>query len=209
MSKILPGDVRVETREISDADSPPAGCPHCGSTDYVRESYHYRDLQELGEPDVVRRVRYEEVYYTCNACGATFRVPLPHLLARVPYMPGVVAYATARVLNKGDSARRVADDLQQLHHVDVTAPTVQGWVDAAGGKGKGPEHLADAGVVEDFSGVLGVDGTFRSVRQKKSVPPAGGSGPLLLSVTHLADGRLAVYWLEVKPRKKSRSPSGK
>jgi len=207
MAKKNTQDVRVETREISDADDPPAGCPRCGCPDYKRETYYFRDLQELGEPGLARRVRYEVIYWKCKDCKAVFAVKYPGIPSRSPYMPGVVQYAVSRVLDRGDSTRRVVDDLNTLHHVEVTVPTVQAWVNKTGGREALPTDFDDSPPVEDFSGVLGVDGTFRGVKAKKNDPGGAGSVPLLLRVTHLPDGRLVAYWHEVSPRKKPRFSS--
>ncbi len=200
---------RVETREISDADDPPAGCPNCQDPEYTRKTYYIRELQEMGEPGVTRRVRYEAVTWECKACGATFRVPLPGIPPRTPFMPGVLEYARRRVLEKGDSARRVAADLNELHHVEVSDRTVNAWINA--------ESVTEAGLLEtsfdgepavqDFSGALSVDGTFKAVNVKKKRPPAGESGEYCLFVTQLPGGRLAAYWFEGKPRARPSGPS--
>lgn len=193
---------RVEAREVSDADLPPGECPHCGSPNYTRDSYYFRDLQDLGAPGVARRVRHESVTWVCKDCGATFCVKHPDIPERTPYMPPVIEYAARRVLDRGDSVRRVARDLNELHNVKVSPATVLSWVNAGGEQGGLPTDFEGAGVVEDFSGVLGVDATFKAVGSKKKLPAGEGGGPLLLRLTRLRDGRLAVYWLEGKPRKR-------
>ncbi len=116
--------VRVDIREISDADDPPKTCPHCKTPKYSRASYKYRDIQDLGEPGVRRIVRYEKVVWICKKCKTSFTLKNSEIFERHPYMPGVIKYVTHRVLNKGDSARRVLSDLRELHNVDVTISTL-------------------------------------------------------------------------------------
>ena len=122
------GDVRVELREISDADNPPKNCPHCSSPNFTRFSYYFRDIQDLGTPDVKKMVRYETITWKCQECDGSFIVKHPEVLDRKNYMPGVVKYVRQRVLKKGDSARRVLADLNELHNVDVTITTINNWV---------------------------------------------------------------------------------
>jgi hypothetical protein len=118
-------------------------------------------------------------------------------------MPGVVTYATTRVLREGDSTRRVVRDLNALHHVTVSVPTVLEWVAEAGGKADVATDFDATPPVEDFSGVLSVDGTFRGVKAKKNARARGAVAPRSLRVTRSWDGRLAAYWREGRPRRKS------
>lgn len=49
-------------------------------------------------------------------------------------MRGVIEYAVSRVLERGDSIRRVHQDLNELHHVEVSIGTVENWVNKYGKK---------------------------------------------------------------------------
>ena len=128
-------------------------------------------------------------------------------------MPEIVEYAKHRVLNKGDSARRVAEDLKLLHNVTISDDVILTWVNP------NPKNLEStpnamhsfklitdftkSPLIDDFSGVLGIDGTFKAVKAKKNEQPGDVSEPLLLHLTHLPDGRLVAYWQPAKPKKKS------
>jgi hypothetical protein len=161
---------RIETRTISDADVPPTSCPKCQSKELTRYSYYFRDLQELGSPTVDRRVRYEAVTWLCKVCQTTFLLHNPIIPPRSPFMPEIVEYVRHRILTKGDSAGRVVEDLKTLHQVDVAADTILSWINPT-------KETLDAGdiVIEplgplpstEFSGVLGLDGTFKAVKEKK------------------------------------------
>ena len=71
-------------------------------------------------------------------------------------------------LKKGDSIRRVTQDLNELHLVKVSQNTVQRWVNGHGEKDKMPTDLSKEAPPKDFSGFLSLDGTFKSVKVKKN-----------------------------------------
>lgn len=204
-------------REISDADDPPLSCPKCGSRKYIRESYFFRDLQELGSPSIARRVRYESIIWKCKECQSTFVIHNPAIPPRSPFMSDVVEYTTYRVLKKGDSARRVAADLNELHQVEISADTISAWIrneykisapSLKSDKKSGIQtKFSEKNKIQDFSGVLGIDGTFKGVKQKKNEPREDGNELQSLHLTHLQDGRLVAYWHAEKPKKKSQNSS--
>jgi len=209
--------VREEWRDISDADTPPTCCPSCGAQEYTRSTYYFRDLQELGSLALARKVRYEAVTWKCKHCQILFAFHNPMIPLRTPYMPEIVEYAKHRVIKKGDSARRVAEDLKLLHNVTISEDTILTWVNP---KPKSPESKTKASLppkpitdftksllIEDFSGVLAIDGTFKAVKAKKNEHLGDASEPLLLHLTHLPDGRLVAYWQQAKTKKKSHNSS--
>jgi hypothetical protein len=206
VKKPLQSPKRVETRTISDAESPPSCCPNCQSNMITRYSYYYRDLQELGSPIVARRVRYEAIAWYCKACQTTFALHNPLIPSRSPFMPEIMEYARYRILTKGDSAGRVVEDLHNLHQVEISDDTLLSWINPK----QDPTKDALNATIEpedfptpEFSGVLGVDGTFKSVKAKKNEPLVDETGPHLLHLTHLPDGRLVAYWPAEKPKSKS------
>jgi hypothetical protein len=113
------------------------------------------------------------------------------------------------VLGKGDSARRVTADLNELHHVDVSPTTVLGWIKAEEGSTGPATEFDPSDPAEDFSGVLSVDATFRAVKAKKNAARAAGNVAPILYLTRLADGRLAAYWHEGSPKRRRPRPSRK
>ena len=204
--------VREEWREVSDADTHPPCCPSCETQEFTRSTYYFRDLQELGSPTVARRVRYEAVTWKCKHCHTLFAVHNPIIPLRTTYMPEIVEYAKHRVIKKGDSARRVAEDLKQLHNVTISEDTILTWVNS---KSNGSKSSPDASLpsqlitdftksplIKDFSGVLGIDGTFKAVKAKKNELRGDANVPPLLHLTHLPDGRLVAFWQPVKKKKK-------
>ena len=207
MGKPLKSKIRIETREISDADYPPNQCPKCNSQEFTRGSYYFRDLQELGEPGVARRIRYESVIWICKNCKTSFSIKHPDIPYRSSYMPSVITYTTTRILQKGDPARRVTNDLKELHNVDISLGTVLSWVNKDGNRKEIPVEFTEESPLSDFSGVLGVDGTFKSVKAKKNEQRGEGNVPPFLHLTHLQDGRLVAYWQEEKMKKKSQHSS--
>lgn len=83
-------------------------------------------------------------------------------------MPGVIEYAISRVLERGDSIRRVVRDLNELHHVEVSVVSVERWVNKFGRKKEIMSDLSGEDPPDQFSGFISVDGTFKSVRTKKN-----------------------------------------
>jgi len=211
MDPSKPSPVHTEITEISDADRPPKSCPSCGSSQYRRKTYYFRDLYALGDIRTKRIVRYEAVTWECKDCNATFHVDYPEIPGNSPYLPSVVEYALYRIKKKGDSGRRVAEDLNVLHHVEVTAATVNSWVHPKKGKEKSnvPTEFDADDTVEDFSKVMAIDGTFKAVKQKKNDRPKDPKAPSCLYLTRLEDGRLAAYWHGEKRKKKSKDFSKK
>ena len=203
MDKPLKSNIRTEIREISDADCPPKHCPKCSGSNFIRKSYYIRELQDLGDPSVIRRVRYESVIWLCKDCGTTFTIKDDTIPYRSTYMPSVINYTTTRILKKGDSARRVTNDLHELHHVDVSLANVLSWVNDAGHRENIPLEFENKIDPSKFSGVLGVDGTFKAVKAKKNDLRGDENKQLLLHLTHLQDGRLVAYWQMEKMKKKS------
>jgi transposase-like protein len=197
-------NVRVELREISDADNPPENCPQCLSHKFTRFSYYFRDIQDLGTPDVKKMVRYETVTWKCPDCDGSFIVKHPEVLDRKNYMPGVVKYVRQRVLKKGDSARRVLADLNELHNVDVTITTINNWINL-NKKKEVPTDFKDYHPISSYSGAVSYDGTFRAVKSKKNEIQDQGNERLWLQLTHLQDGRLVAYWRMVKVKKNAKN----
>jgi hypothetical protein len=193
---------KMEIKELSDANNPPEGCPHCGSPNYSRLTYHYRELFELGDLETIRKVRYETITWKCTECDASFITDNRSVPNNTQYMPSVVEYAKYRVLKKGDSARRVAEDLNTLHNVRVSATTVNSWITGGDIDEELPTEFESSLKKEEFSGIMSVDGTFKSVQQKKNDPKKEEGELSLLHVTRLEDGRLVVYWHPENVKKK-------
>ena len=161
-------EIEVEIREHSDADFFPERCPSCKLGNIKRFTYHLREIQDLGTPCICRRIHYERVYYKCNECGEVFTIEHPLIPINARYMPGVIKYAVVRILEKGDSIRRVTQDLNELHRVKISETTVQRWINEHGKKEFLPTDLSYEKPPENFSGFLSLDGTFKSVKLKKN-----------------------------------------
>ncbi|MHA1328945.1 MAG: hypothetical protein ACTSRH_16750 [Promethearchaeota archaeon] len=100
-------------------------------------------------------------------------------------MPSVVKYAVSRVLDKRDSVRRVAQDLNELHLVKVSVSTVQRWVNEEGRRDELPVDFSDEKPPENFSGFLSLDGTFKPVSLKKLSEIGEPKGGLLIATDSL------------------------
>ena len=183
-----------EIQEISDADHPPDNCPYCNNPNFTRYSYNIREIQDLGDPRKKRIVRYESVVWICKKCETLFAIKNPEILERYRYMPSVIEYALHRILDKGDSNRRVCKDLVELHNVDISISTVNRWINEAKGKDVLPTEFTEDDQLREFSGAFSIDGTFRTVKPKKNEMLEGDREQPLLRLTHLPDGRLLVYW---------------
>jgi len=159
--------IEVEIREHSDADFFPEKCPNCKLGKIKRLTYNFREIQDLGTPLICRRTHYERVYFQCKECGEIFTIEHPLVPINSRYMPGVIKYAVARVLKKGDSIRRVTQDLNELHLVKISETTVQRWINEHGEKDTISTDLSEETPPDNFSGFLSLDGTFKSVKVKK------------------------------------------
>jgi transposase-like protein len=133
--------VELEIREHSDADFFPERCPICQNRDIFRHTYRFREIQDLGAPHLCRRIRYERVFFKCKKCEKTFTIEHPLVGKNSQYMPDVIEYAASRILDRGDSIRRVTRDLNELHHVEVSVGTVEKWINRRGEKGKLSEEF--------------------------------------------------------------------
>ena len=127
-------EIEVEIREHSDADFFPGKCPKCKLSKLKRLTYKFREIQDLGTPLICRRTHYERVYFQCKECEEIFTIEHPLIPIGARYMSGVIKYAVVRVLKKGDSIRRVTQDLNELHMVKVSETTVQRWINDHGKK---------------------------------------------------------------------------
>ena len=126
--------MEIEIREHSDADFYPTTCPSCLTSDIRRHTYKMRFIQDLGTPRICRRIRYERVYFKCKNCKKIFGIEHPLIPIGSNYMPGVIEYAVSRILERGDSIRRVVRDLNELHHVEVSLTSVERWINKRGNK---------------------------------------------------------------------------
>jgi len=173
MEKNLEDKVEVEIREHSDADFFPETCPSCDSEEITRKTYKMRTIQDLGTPKICRRIRYEKVTFVCKKCNKTFTIKHPLIPPRTSFMPGVIKYATARILEEGDSIRRVTKDLNLLHNVEVSVSEVKQWVDKVGKRGELNTDFSNEEPPKDFSGFISVDGTFKAATTKKNTLKMG------------------------------------
>ena len=160
--------IEVEIREHSDADFHPTACPSCYTSDIRRHTYKVRFVQDLGTPRMCRRIRYERIFFKCKNCGQVLTIEHPLIPIGSKYMPGVIEYAIARVLERGDSIRRVVKDLNELHHVEVSVVSVERWINKSGRKKRISDDLSEEDPPDQFSGFISVDGTFKSVKTKKN-----------------------------------------
>ena len=161
-------EIEVEIREHSDADFFPEKCSKCKLSKLKRLTYKFREIQDLGTPLICRRTHYERVYSQCKECEEIFTIEHPLIPIGARYMPSVIKYAVVRVLKKGDSIRRVTQDLNELHLVKVSETTVQRWINEHGEKDKVFTDLSEEDPPDNFSGFLSLDGTFKSVKVKKN-----------------------------------------
>ena len=170
MEKKYEAELEVEIREHSDADFFPEICPFCGGKEIIRKTYKMRTIQDLGTPTICRRIRYEKITFKCKDCNKTFTIKHPLIPPRTSFMPGVIKYATLRILKEGDSIRRVTKDLNNLHNVEVSVSEVKLWVDKEGKRGELNIDFSDEEPPEDFSGFISIDGTFKAATTKKNDP---------------------------------------
>lgn len=66
-------DVQVEIREHSDEYFYPEKCPSCGGQEINRHTYKIRTIQDLGAPNICRRIRYEKITFKSKKCKKNIR----------------------------------------------------------------------------------------------------------------------------------------
>lgn len=180
----------AEYNLISERELKPDACISCGSEKITIATHVLHDIQDMGSPSVKRVKRHEQVRWRCGKCGKEFRVFEPTIPRRATYTDDVILYATSRVLDKGDSARRVASDLKEFHNVDVDHSTISKWVKdmEKSGVKKGMVVLdSDEKFEVDH---ISCDGTFKAVSSKKNDPAWFKKGLSSLHVIRLKNGKL-------------------
>ena len=119
---------------------------------------------------------YEKIRFICKTCNRTFTIKQPLILPRSSYMSGVIKYATHRILKKGDSIRRVTEELNELHKIKVSVSEVKQWVDKIGKRDELNSDFSNEKPPEDFSGFISIDGTFKAATAKKTLSKRGKKG---------------------------------
>ncbi|KKL77447.1 hypothetical protein LCGC14_2034820 [marine sediment metagenome] len=168
MKEQIDDGIELEVREHSDAFFYPEKCPFCYTNDLRRHTSKVRTIQDLGSPRICRRIRYERVYFKCKNCKKVFGIEHPLIPVGSNYMSGVIEYTVSRILERGDSIRRVVKDLNDLHHIEVSVVSVERWINKHGKKNNLNTDLDEEEPPKQFSGFISVDGTFKAVRTKKN-----------------------------------------
>jgi len=202
MDGIEKKEIVTELSVISERELKPNNCVCCGSEKITISTHVFHDIQDLGSPRVKRVKRHEQVRWRCGNCGEECRVFEPTIPRRATYTDEVILYAITRILENGDSARRVANDLGQLHNVDVDHSTISKWVKDVEKSGV-KNGMVTLDSDEKFEvDVLACDGTFKSVSSKKNDPVWSKKGLSSLHVTRLKNGKLVAILPLGKTNKK-------
>ena len=183
-------DVKIDIHEISDKETRPDACIKCGHESLVIANSTIHDLWELGSPRIARILRHEQVRWRCKNCGEEFRVlnmDIPH---NSSYTYEVIDYALHRVLENGDSMRRVAKDLNELHNVKITDSTILQWITKKRDEEDEDQGQADEGTKDASVDLFTLDGTFKFADIKKTVPIIPRDQPFSLHITRLKNGKL-------------------
>jgi hypothetical protein len=203
MDNVENPEVLVEYSTISDKDSKPSTCSGCGCEDLICRTHQFVDRQDLGTPSIKRIQRHEWVYWECKKCGNMFSVQNPAVEFDCSFTRDVKQYVFKRVLNKGDSATRVAGDLKDLHNVNVDVTTVLEWIQKKKERDmKAPPEGKDHQSKSRGAKVICLDGTFKAVTPKKNDPANAKDEPSCLHLIRLKDGRLAATWQSGNEKKK-------
>lgn len=183
-------DAKIIIHEISDKETRPDACIKCGHEELVIANSTIHDLWELGSPGIARILRHEQVRWRCKKCSEEFRLLNTDIPFNSSYTYEVINYALHRVLKNGDSARRVAKDLNELHNVKVDDSTIQQWLGKKREKMEKLQEIGKDGTKDTGTDILTLDGTFRFVDIKKTVPIIAKDQPYSLHITRLKSGKL-------------------
>ena len=195
-------NAKIFIQEISDKKTRPDACISCGHEKLIIANSTLHDLWDLGSPGIARILRHEQVRWRCKNCHEEFRVLNTDIPFNSSYTYEVINYALHRVLKKGDSMNRVAADLNELHNVSIDTSTILNWV---GKKREGKDDVRDEkveGKKETGPDLLTIDGTFKFVDIKKTVPGIVKDQPFSLHLTRLKNGKLVAILPLGKAKKK-------
>ena len=183
-------DAKIVIHEISDKETRPDACIKCGHEKLVIANSIIHDLWELGSPGIARILRHEQVRWRCKNCGEEFRVLNTDIPFNSSYTYEVINYALHRVLKNGDSMGRVARDLNELHNVKVDDSTILQWVGKKREVKDKEQDKTDIKIKGAGPDLLTLDGTFKFVDIKKTVPIIAKDQPFSLHITRLKNGKL-------------------
>jgi len=113
-------------------------------------------------------MRHEQVLWQCKYCGNLFTIRNPNLPFDTNYTDDVKNYVLKRVLDLGDTMRRVVSDLAVLHNVKINVSTIHNWIDVKASREANEKYINGEIPVIEHSGALSLDATFKVVRRKKS-----------------------------------------
>jgi len=168
MNQVQDHEVETDYKLISDMDIRPEACVRCGFKTLIRRSYKFIDLQDIGAISIKRILRHEMVLWECKNCGNQFTIKNPNVPFDTNYTNDVKQYVLKRVLEMGDSMKRVASDLALLHNVTINVATIHKWIDAKASRDADVKNRDEEPIIIEYSGALSLDATFRSVRRKKN-----------------------------------------
>jgi hypothetical protein len=183
-------DVDIEIHQISDKDFFPGYCALCESRDVICRTHVLHDLWELGSPGIARVLRHKKILWECKNCKQRFYILNPKVPFNSSYTDEVKSYVFSRVLKKGDSMNRVAKDLNELHNVKIHVSTISKWITELQAEDEEAIEEGDDIGKLDHSGILSLDGTFKTVKPKKNARGRKGDEPSWLRLTRSKDGRL-------------------
>jgi len=168
MNQVQDHGMEIEYKVISDMNIRPEACVSCGFKTLIRRSYKFIDLQDIGTISIKRILRHEMVLWECKNCGNQFTIKNPNLPFDTNYTNDVKQYVLKRVLEMGDSMKRVASDLALLHNVTINVATIHKWIDAKASRDADVKNMDEEPVIIEHSGALSLDATFKAVRRKKN-----------------------------------------
>nr|MDO8116812.1 hypothetical protein [Candidatus Sigynarchaeota archaeon] len=183
-------DADIEIKQISDRELRPDTCIACGNEDVKIATHSIHDLWDLGSPGIVRVLRHEQIRWECKKCHEQFTVFNMAVPFNSSYTSEVIKYTLERVLKNGDSMSRVAKDLNELHHVKIDVSTISKWMEKERDKTKNDQQGNEKPTKLPASGVVTMDGTFKSVDIKKKDLEIVGDQPFSLHLTRLKNGKL-------------------
>jgi hypothetical protein len=168
MKQVQDLEVKIEYKLVSDMSIRPEACIDCGFKILIRRSYKLIDLQDIGSTRTKRIMRHENILWECKKCGKQFTIRNPNLPFDTNYTDDVKEYVIKRVLERGDSMRRVASDLASLHNVTINVSTIHKWIDTNALHDDDVKKMDEEPFIIEHSGALSLDATFKAVRNKKN-----------------------------------------
>lgn len=196
------GAAPVELVDETGCSIQKTSCPHCNSPDIVRINSYIRDVQDLGTVNRKKVLRFESITLKCKSCSKNFHLENEKILKGSRYTKDVLETCLMLIFEDGYSALGVKEHMKRFYNVLIDRSTVLKWANIHGKMFCEKKNLEYQKNLDEFSGFLSLDGTFKKFQPKrkynKKSRGKGKKKDSWLQLISLPDGTLLALWDEEK-----------